>query len=152
MNSSIYNKGIFANYAIENISGGEVIWYGGDFFGGGPLGLRCYEDSILGYYKSRGFNLDCDTTVSNVGIEKALDPNWLSLYPNPVSGQLTVKNASPSIQSFTFKLYDLQGNLQKQSQINQASQKLDVSDLESGMYIYEIESEGQFYCDKLIIE
>lgn len=142
----------FKPFAIERVYGGDL-YNEGDYFDFGPVGLRCYEDSFLGLYKVPGFTLDCDTswTSGGVGIIENIENN-VEIFPNPASYNLNIQFKNISLNYITFKIFDLQGNLHKQSRINQASQKLDVSDLESGMYIFEIESEGQFHRDKLLIE
>ncbi|QNL21536.1 T9SS type A sorting domain-containing protein [Hyphobacterium sp. CCMP332] len=152
MNSCVVGIGEFGTFAIERISGGEVTWYGYDDFSSGPSGLRCYEDSVLGFYKSPGFNLDCDTTVSNVGLDNVLDPGLLSIYPNPAQNTITIRSEIENSDELIFRMFDIHRALLKEFRMSNPSSNFDVSDLKPGMYIYEIESERQFYRNKLLIE
>ncbi len=129
---------------------------GGDWGTGGIdyRKLRCYEDSFVGFYKNPSYNLNCDSAFSffGVGFDNQLNPNSFQLFPNPAADKIKITISDFSFQVLSFKIFDIQGNLIKQTEINQSSQTIDVSDLKSGMYIYEIESEGRFHRDKLIIE
>ncbi len=141
----------FKPIAIERVSGGDL-YYEFDYWPSGPIGLRCYEDSILGLYKSPGFSLDCDTTVSNVGLESTLDPGLINIYPNPAKDGITIQTEFENSNELIFRLFDLNGSLLIQSQIEESKVMIDISNLKSGMYIYEIESSEGTFRNKLIIE
>ncbi|MEQ8519417.1 MAG: T9SS type A sorting domain-containing protein [Cytophagales bacterium] len=113
-------------------------------------GLRCYSDSQI---DTSLVSYPCDSLWNLFSVIENLElANEIRLFPNPASAQLNISIPNFSFQTFNVQLFDLQGNLRIRTQITKESQTLDVSDLKSGMYIYEIESEGQFYRNKLIIE
>ncbi len=76
----------------------------------------------------------------------------VKVFPNPSSGHLNITIDESSPQIIEFKIFDIQGNLQLKTTIKQETQALNVSDLKPGLYIYQVESDGRFHRDKLIIK
>lgn len=71
----------------------------------------------------------------------------LNIYPNPVSGMLSVQSVNPVIELY---LTDLNGN-KVLSVANPLNNQLDVSRLSSGVYILNIRTETVFTSKKLIV-
>ena len=82
------------------------------------------------------------------------DISKISVYPNPASDILNIslgKNID-NIRSIT--LYDLNGKLitQVNEDDNEHNAKLNVSSLNSGIYVLKVETDNNQYNQKVIIE
>ena len=65
----------------------------------------------------------------------------LIAYPNPVKGILNIKNPSDKRENTKLKVYNISGEMVMQKNIDKENEdfiKLDVSNLQSGVYIYRI--------------
>lgn len=80
---------------------------------------------------------------NGVGVKEVNDEEGVSVYPNPVESSLTVssKNGSAS-----FTVYDVQGRLVLQQQLNSAQQSVDVSALQKGIYVWQLDNEHGQVC------
>lgn len=80
-------------------------------------------------------------------------PNHLKIYPNPTSESLnidlTTNHANEEIQ---VSVYSLAGNLVKQARFQGKTQRLNVGELENGVYIISVHSNGIAERQKLIIQ
>lgn len=95
-----------------------------------------FQDSIglASYIVVRFKVTDQMTNVQDIGAE-ALDFN---VFPNPVNGQnITVQIPWESINQ-NFQIFDSSGRLIKKGRLNQATQEIDVEDLEAGKFIIQI--------------
>ena len=74
----------------------------------------------------------------------------ISLFPNPTSNFLTIKNEENSTESFEFKIVDLTGRIVKNGN-SIFNEQINIESLESGNYIIQIETEsGEKLTEKLI--
>ncbi len=80
-----------------------------------------------------------DFSVLGLSKEVQLD---FAMYPNPSTDYVTVQLPSGSLKA-DVSVFDLAGRLMKTSSITSSSNKIDVQDLSTGMYILKIESEGK---------
>lgn len=109
------------------------------------LGLRCYEDSILGAHRFQT-NIPCDHTYTHIrpiGVEEsvAAAEAALVLYPNPASDRLYVRGEQAAGQRYS--VYDALGR-QVQSGILPSEGGISVVGLGAGIYTLEIQdSEGK---------
>lgn len=76
-------------------------------------------------------------------------PNWISISPNPTSENLTIKS---EIRMNSLKLSSISGKQILTMKVDESQQQLDVSHLEPGIYLLEIEAEGRFFVRKLVVE
>ncbi len=83
-----------------------------------------------------------------LGIEEK-EQNEISISPNPTTGFINVKSKSPMS---SLKLFTISGIEILEMNIHENQQQLDVSVLEAGIYLLEIEIEGRFYVKKLVVE
>ena len=86
-------------------------------------------------------------TVGSVGIEKENHSETISIYPNPVKDYLYLDGTMKSIY-----LTDLNGKILISNNSYSAKQKLDLSSLNSGVYILRIFTGDAVECKKVIKE
>ena len=79
-------------------------------------------------------DLEVDGLVSVAPVEK---PEELKIYPNPTTGQLTLKSETP-LRSYT--LSDLQGRKVAEGKIE--NNRIDLSGVESGVYLLQVRGGG----------
>lgn len=73
----------------------------------------------------------------------------VSLYPNPSDGNFTVRNISGNA---VLKVYDLAGRVVAQQQLQpNATQQINLSGMEAGVYSVTIENETGFYREEIVI-
>jgi hypothetical protein len=116
---------------------------------------RCYEDSIIGTFTHTWFSnyypsSNCDDVI-RVSISDAKE-DIIKLFPNPSSGNITIEISNYSIQYSHFRIYNLQGKLLLDKPIENEKQHIDLESLNSGIYFYEINFNGELIRDKLIKE
>jgi uncharacterized delta-60 repeat protein len=100
-----------------------------------------YRPSTNGLYKVIVTNISgCTNTSDNftLGVLNASDlvlgDIRLHCYPNPVTNILYVDLAGSNISNIEARLYDLDGRLVIKQSLNQASNKISVEKLQSGLY------------------
>lgn len=76
-------------------------------------------------------------------IEMECDENNISIYPNPVSEilELTLLTFTPGLK---YQIFDMHGKLVKVENIQSTDTKIAVQNLNSGVYILQIDRNGQF--------
>lgn len=99
-----------------------------------------YCDSIGGngvVFKSNGFTINVSSTPNTVGLSNEVNLNLeVDIYPNPVSNQLAIQTEL-SLNKIT--VFDYTGKIVKKS-IDRFD-KIDVTDLQSGVYFIVLNSE-----------
>lgn len=70
-----------------------------------------------------------------------------SIYPNPVSSTLNLKT---ELNDFNYTIYSIEGKIVKQGNSNMSETSVDVSNLNSGIYLVELESNGSKTIQKII--
>ncbi len=86
--------------------------------------------------------------LTNQEIEVATSDQNITIYPNPVSGMLTIQSSS-MIQSVS--IYDLGGKAVKQTTVEGGTAIIDLSGLDAGMYLVGLqETGGKLIMDKII--
>lgn len=91
-----------------------------------------------------------DITSSSSINELEVDIN---IYPNPASDVLTINSASLIGEDLLLVVFNAAGQIVLQSQIQYTgSVQLDISDLDAGMYMVQIESKNNVFNRKFIIE
>ena len=87
--------------------------------------------------------------LATLGIN-TFDSNAFSVYPNPSNGNLTIKTNLP-IEKASITVSDLNGRIVHQLNADVLeNQSLDLSELQSGMYILTIKNESYNYSQKII--
>jgi len=73
-----------------------------------------------------------------------------NIFPNPAKNNITIENSNFEIN--TVELYNIAGQLVKSEDVNSMRTNLNVSDLNKGIYILEIQSNKTSIRRKLIVE
>lgn len=73
---------------------------------------------------------DISTSLSN-----QCQPNGITIYPNPTTGQLMIKQISLPVQ---LNLYNIQGQLLKTYSLNENDHQIDISEFSDGIYYYNV--------------
>ncbi len=106
---------------------------------GGPL--RCYEDSVIGYYNTGFFS--CDTVF--VGIDELFLDKNTTIYPNPTANKVFVKTDKP----FNYiELFNLNG----QKLLTTKEVEINLDKLSKGVYFIKIHFEEEVIYRKIIKE
>jgi CubicO group peptidase (beta-lactamase class C family) len=133
------------NGQIINVvpSMGLVVVRMGDAPGTSYFVPNSYNDSIWRWLNPV---LNCaPTAISKVPNEMAP-----KLYPNPASGMVTV--SLPDANGGNMVLFSLLGELVLKLALTGGNTTIDVVNLPKGVYLYQVESNGNFYNGKLIVE
>jgi PKD repeat protein len=84
-------------------------------------------------YNSCGMAIHCETfNTSGVGIGQTPSLANINVYPNPASQDITVENTLPGT---TMEIYSVVGSLMLQTALQSNREKLDISDLSTGIYM-----------------
>jgi len=124
----------------------EYALYGQDTrfeYGGDP-----YVNN-LGIMERRVFYYSEISTSDTEDIVAEITP--YSLSPNPASDILQIASAHNKYLDITLQLTDMHGR-RVLSQITLSNEAVDVSHLESGVYIYQITEGDKVYSGKLVVE
>ena len=106
--------------------------------------------TIVSYNYDANGNRISEIITGGTGIMQINDNGEVSLYPNPVKKDLYIK--TPSEKS-VIKIYSLQGSLLKTVPAYQSHDQIDVSTLQSGVYLVKISGpDGKVYTGKFVKE
>ncbi len=90
------------------------------------------------------------STYNSISENKNLE---ITLSPNPATNSLTLNlNQLKNLQNTTVSIYDIQGKLLLQQNINQPQTELDISGLAKGIYIIKVTNEKETMQSKFIKE
>ena len=108
--------------------------------------LKCYEDSSL-YINYSG--IPCDSVVTGTVITKL--NGRFSIFPNPATNEIFISNELK--ENLQIEIFDNIGKLYFQTRLHDNEERIDISELISGIYFIRIEKEnGEFFTMKLIVE
>ena len=89
---------------------------------------------------------------SSSGINQIQASNIISIYPNPATNMLTLKSQLPIFNS-QFIITDVLGNEVYHQPINNSSQSsIDISQLNNGIYFYQIKNDKETMRGKFVVE
>lgn len=96
---------------------------------------RTYQDTILGYTVPRMvFSM-------NLISEKEFDLNSVvELYPNPTQNRIAVQVLDAQVKAQAYEILDAAGKLVLQGDLSQGLRTIDVSALQTGVYLFKLES------------
>ncbi|MBN2669767.1 MAG: T9SS type A sorting domain-containing protein [Bacteroidales bacterium] len=95
-------------------------------------------------------NRTTTTSLPPSGELKGALSSWLSLYPNPVKGKLTVEYLLAEDANTEMRIYDINGKLLIQQKLNTTMgiKSVDVSKLTSGVYILKLDDNSKEFVVK----
>jgi len=108
-------------------------------------GTAVFGDPALGVKKQ------CFTRNSVLGVDTKVAPeNIIIISPNPNKGVFTISRSSstPGI----YEVYDINGQLVTQGQLNESSQQVQLKEVASGVYFLKVTVEGAIEIAKIIIQ
>lgn len=111
-------------------------------------GLRCYEDSQLGFY-STGIAESCTCTYDWVGIKNNNSDLDINIHPNSTSNWFEIECKTNS--RLMGSLIDLSGKSIKEFEIYGIT-KIDITNLEQGFYIVQIKNSDTILVTRKIIK
>lgn len=76
--------------------------------------------------------------------------NQISVYPNPANEHVYIKNETN--QSLPIEIYDAQGRIIKTVNIEKGKNKINISSLNSGIYIIRYFKDSHFHIQKIVIK
>jgi hypothetical protein len=110
-------------------------------------GLRCYQDTLIGYYNF-GISPSCEyTTTGTDNLENTLS---FQIYPNPTSNYLTI--AAEISKELEFKIYNSLGQLIKEGVLNSRSAIIYIDELNAGLYTLKLNDTTQSAIKYFIVE
>lgn len=124
---------------------------------GGPY-YSCTQAFCLGgaerklvYYKKGGVTWGTPLIItgnSDISLEKDIN-----IFPNPVKSNINITLKNSSYHNLKIFIYDIQGKLFKVKNLKSNNSLIDISDLNSGIYILKItDNQNVLKIDRLIIE
>lgn len=84
-----------------------------------------------------------------IGVEDFIAEN-ISIYPNPTSEIMWVSDNS-SVPVENYSMYDISGRMVMQNTFDASEKKIDVSSLESGIYLLELNAKQQKIVKKIMV-
>lgn len=90
------------------------------------------------YYKTNGPGFDLNVLdPASIGLNEDALAN-VQLYPNPTNGELSIDLGNQIDGDLTWSLYDLKGMNLGNGELNEVSTKIDLSKLNSGIYLLNV--------------
>jgi len=92
--------------------------------------FRCYSDNTFGTYNPR--NIACDTLTGLYETETS----GFGFYPNPTEGEIIFEYIDSNLSEI--QIYSMGGQRVKQFYLKPTERKIDISDLNAGVYFFRI--------------
>ena len=111
----------------------------------GPVIIKATQegnDEYAATEKSIEIQVDIATGIEDVSESK------LQIYPNPVVSEMVIKFESN--EERTICIFDLQGRLKLQKEAVSSTERLNLSDFKSGMYLMRVQSADESFTYKII--
>ena len=89
-------------------------------------------------------------TMKIVGKNEVIEDTNIKVYPNPATNFLIIENLNATIKNI--EIIDNQGTVLITKNITDQSIKFDISQLKTGIYLFKIYTEEDFYTKKIIKE
>ncbi|OFY85770.1 MAG: hypothetical protein A3K10_01115 [Bacteroidetes bacterium RIFCSPLOWO2_12_FULL_31_6] len=113
--------------------------------GGFPGSIRCYNDSLISY---KPVLFDCDFVT---GIDRDVNENLISIYPNPSSGKFTLDFGN-AINNISVEIYNLMGKKIVAKPILSKREVIDLSNQPKGIYYVKTINKKESSTQKIILE
>lgn len=90
--------------------------------------------------------------LSNVGMNNITKTNEFAVYPNPAENYIQLDFTGNTLSNASVTLYDLSGKMVFTKAIHDSSERLNLSEFNSGFYLLQIQNNAQIYTQSLIIK
>ncbi len=115
---------------------------------GSPGLLRCYQDETT--FINRTENA-CDYWNPPLSTIRLEFDAYFQLFPSPTRDFLILESKEKNLDKPSdFAIYDFTGRVVRDGKFNERQQKIDVSDLPSGVYIFEIHQQEKKFNQKFM--
>ena len=94
------------------------------------------------YFHTIGFDFIELRVVTST--DELLSPIQLGVHPNPIGDYAIIRFEEEAIQNGVFQLYDLQGKQVRTYEFSGNELSIERGDLQSGMYLFEVQADGVF--------
>lgn len=111
------------------------------------LNISIRDVDIACNYTPVEYNLDDLFLMTGVE-ESALSDNFISIFPNPVTDQLTINLKNPDC-TYSLKIYDVSGQAVYSSVISNSA-RIDLSAFRSGLYLIKVSSDKAIAVKKIL--
>ena len=137
----------FMGFELPLLNDVIYIWY--DAFNKSYLASATklyYDGSLAASYATYLAESDLILGVKDSSFAK----NQLSVFPNPAEDYCVIKNSSYDLISAS--IYDLRGSLIKTITIENGENKIETSNLLSGVYLIKYQKGAEFYVNRLMVK
>jgi len=108
-----------------------------------------YKIHIIAYLSNTGYQSNnVRTNFSYTGFKK-VEIEKLKVYPNPTSGNINIEIPEEINGNVTVDIYSLTGAKLNSQKISKDNGKLDISNLNNGIYLLRMEHNGKIYSQKV---
>ena len=146
---------------VGTLTGGESSCDSANLNSPDYYGQFAYSWDKNGYDSINVLKFWLDPTSSNVmtlngwalGVDEPLQPDWVTVYPNPVAGNLYFKTTASSGKKIGVIVYDTWGRRVFKNEYNNVPDQecvIDMTELASGMYLVKISDGERQYGGKII--
>lgn len=87
--------------------------------------------------------------VTALSTDEFINHSFLKVYPNPSTGLFNI-NSNQNIENASIKVFDLNGRIIHHSKENSENNVLNLTNVQNGIYILNIEKKGYNYSQKII--
>lgn len=149
-NSSSVLNGVLNIDTINNIVTGTVEAYYYKFINEDPNNY--YEQTL-----PSNPNIDIQYTIAlhlrgdaDLSVHEKEKSDNIIIYPNPSNTEITIKNLPDFVNNYELRIYNTSGVLVDLKKVNQTAEKIDVSHLSNGIYIFQLETNNYISTSKFI--
>ena len=123
--------------------------------------IVCTEGGVTGpcgtytYGETEDYSVNIGSSQDVITDQNIIDHNIITVYPNPTNGNLNLEIQTKADQTVAYELIDLVGRAIRTNQTisnGNYSTTLDLSDLESGVYLLKVNINGESTIRKIVLE
>ncbi|MBL7927068.1 MAG: T9SS type A sorting domain-containing protein [Bacteroidia bacterium] len=129
-----------------------------------PFGITSIKQTIDNGFIAGGGNVFQQTNLARIEYAKLdslgniynyqgipyIQPQLVSVYPNPASNQLTIDNVQLTNKPFTLTVYDVLGKVHLMQNTNASN--IDISTLTPGLYVLHLQQDDKIYYGRFVKE
>lgn len=125
------------NQLSSTISSGSIKWFWNDQLISGASGTNISANQSGQYYVSVSYTSTCEVKsnkimVSILGATLEMPINY---WPNPASDYITIQLPNENLATYSLKIYSVLGQNVFEKDVLMSSERIDISQLPTGMYL-----------------